>query len=70
MSDRKSWITDCERYHRRDFGHLDAEFTFDDPVMYTKPFGYKVTFDLLPEADLYEYTCLENEKDKPHMGLK
>jgi hypothetical protein len=59
-----------ERYHRRDFGHLDAEYTFDDPVMYTKPFGYKVTFNLLPEADLFEYTCLENEKDKSHMGLK
>jgi len=27
-----------ERYRRRDFGHMDAEMTFDDPQMYTKPF--------------------------------
>ena len=61
-----------ERYRRRDFGHLDAEFTFNDPVMYTKPFSFKVTFDLQPEPadDIYEYTCLENEKDRAHMDLK
>jgi len=28
-----------ERYHRRDFGHLDVDMTFNDPVMYTKPFS-------------------------------
>ncbi len=26
-----------ERFHRRDFGHLDYEMTFDDPKMYTEP---------------------------------
>ena len=56
-----------ERYRRRDFGHLDAEFSFEDALMYTKSFGFKVTFDLLADADLYEYTCLENEKDKAHL---
>ena len=30
-----------ERLHRRDFGHLDYEITFDDPEMYTKPFTVK-----------------------------
>ena len=59
-----------ERYTRRDFGHLDAEFRFEDPEMYTRPFGFKVTFDLQPGDDIYEYTCLENEKDRAHMGLK
>ena len=33
-----------ERFHRRDFGHLDDEMTFDDPRMYTKPFTIKVIF--------------------------
>ena len=32
----------AERYRRRDFGHMDAEMTFDDPQMYTKPFTIKV----------------------------
>ena len=38
-----------ERFHRRDFGHLDIEMTFDDPEMYTKPFTIKVPHDLLPD---------------------
>ncbi len=59
-----------ERYRRRDFGHLDAEITLDDPAMYTRPVTFKVVFELQADADLYEYTCLENEKDKSHMGLK
>ena len=25
-----------ERFHRRDFGHLDVEVTIDDPKVYTK----------------------------------
>jgi hypothetical protein len=59
-----------ERYHRRDFGHLDVDMTFDDPVMYTKPFSIKVTYDLWPDADIYEFICSENEKDKAHSALK
>ena len=58
-----------ERYHRRDFGHLDIEYTFDDPKLYTKPFGFKLTHLLQADTDILEYVCLENERDKPHMGL-
>ena len=57
-----------ERYHRRDFGHMDLEITFDDPQMYTKPFTLKVTEDLLADSDLFESFCNENEKDRPHLG--
>ena len=55
-----------ERYHRRDFGHLDIETTFDDPVMYTKPFTIKVPHDLLADGDIFESFC-ENEKDGAHL---
>jgi hypothetical protein len=55
-----------ERYHRRDFGHLDVEMTFDDPTMYTKPFSIKVTWDLWPDSDIFEFVCNENEKDRAH----
>jgi hypothetical protein len=58
-----------ERYHRRDFGHMDIEVTFDDPKLYTRPFSIKLTHLLQPDTDILEYVCLENEKDKPHMGL-
>jgi hypothetical protein len=59
-----------ERYHRRDFGHLDVEMTFDDPQMYTKPFTIKFTEDLLADSDIFEYFCDENEKDRAHVGQK
>ena len=56
-----------ERFHRRDFGHLDIEFTFDDPKMYTRPFSIKVTHQLQPDSDMLEYFCNEGEKDRSHM---
>jgi hypothetical protein len=58
-----------ERYHRRDFGHMDVEMTFDDPQMYTKPFTIKLTDNLLADSDIFENFC-ENEKDLVHMGQK
>jgi hypothetical protein len=56
-----------ERFRRRDFGHLDTEMTFDDPKMYTKPFTIKVSYDLLPDSDIFEMFCNENEKDRAHL---
>jgi hypothetical protein len=56
-----------ERYHRRDFGHLDIEMTFDDPKMYTKPFSIKITHRLVPDSDILEYFCAENERDSRHV---
>jgi hypothetical protein len=59
-----------ERFHRRDFGHMDVEMTFDDPQLYTKPFTLKIPFDLLADADIFESFCHENEKDRAHLGQK
>lgn len=56
-----------ERFHRRDFGHLDLQVTVDDPKMYTQPFTIRVTELLLPDSDILEYFCNENEKDKSHL---
>lgn len=57
-----------ERYHRPDFGHMDLEFTFNDPKYYTRPFSLKVALNLLPDSDLLEYVCTENEADRAHLG--
>jgi hypothetical protein len=51
-----------ERYRRRDFGHIDFEISFDDPKYYTRPFGFKTTLNLLPDTDVLEYVCTENQK--------
>jgi hypothetical protein len=56
-----------ESYHRHDFGHMDLEVTFDDPMYYTQPFGFKTTLTLIPDSDVLEYVCTENEKDRAHM---
>ncbi len=55
-----------ERYRRRDFGHLSIEMTIDDPNTYAKPFTYTQPSVLLPDTDLLEYYCTENEKDIGH----
>jgi len=51
-----------ERYRRRDFGHMDLEISFEDPKYYTRPFGYKTTLTLLPDTDILDYVCAENQK--------
>jgi hypothetical protein len=50
-----------ERFRRVDFGHMEVEFTFDDPKAYTKPWSAKVKFELLPDTELLEHHC-DNEK--------
>jgi hypothetical protein len=57
-----------ERFHRRDFGHLDVAITIDDPVWYTKPFTVKTTEILLPDNDVLETVCNENERDGAHLS--
>jgi hypothetical protein len=57
-----------ERFHRRDFGHLDIDITVIDPVMLTKPVTVKVTENLLPNSDMVEYFCTEGERDAANMS--
>jgi hypothetical protein len=57
-----------ERFHRRDFGHLDIDITVDDPEMLTKPVTVKVTEVLLPTSDMVEYFCAEGERDAANMS--
>jgi hypothetical protein len=52
-----------ERFRRPDAGHLTIETTIDDPGAYAKPITYTQPLTLLPDSDLLEYYCTENEKD-------
>jgi hypothetical protein len=56
-----------ERFHRRDFGHLDTEMTFDDPQLYVRKFTVKIAYELVPDNDIFEMFCGQNEKDRSHM---
>jgi len=55
-----------ERFRRPDAGHLEIETTIDDPGAYTKPFTYTVKLTMLPDGELIEYFCTDNEKDAQH----
>jgi hypothetical protein len=42
---------------------MDIQVTIDDPKAYSKPWGNTVEVTLLPNTQLMEFICLENEKD-------
>src|SRR5665213_2540661 len=55
-----------ERLRRPDLGHLEIQFTIDDPGAYKKPWTMKRVADLDPGDAVGEYVC-ENNKDPEHM---
>lgn len=57
-----------ERFHRRDFGHMDLGITVEDPKMYTRPITVQIVEDLVPDSDVLESVCNENEKDLSHIA--
>jgi hypothetical protein len=59
-----------ERFRRVDFGHMELQVAFDDPAFYTKSFSVKIRLYLMPDTDLIESFCSENEKDVPHLTAK
>ena len=56
-----------DRYRRRDFGHMDIELTIDDPKAYTKPWKAQLHPELVPDTELIEMVCMENERDLKHL---
>jgi len=55
-----------ERFHRSNFGTLELEVTVDDPKAYTKPFTVKWNQRLMPDDELIEFICQENEISSKH----
>jgi len=49
-----------ERFTRTDFGTLQWDITIADPVAYTKPFTVLTRARLMPNDELMEYICQEN----------
>lgn len=56
-----------ERFRRTDFGHMQLSMTFEDPKAYKQPWTINVAINLVPDTELLEYVCLENEKDRPRL---
>jgi len=55
-----------ERYRRSDFGHMKIEMTFDDPKAYRRPWTIVLNALLVPDTELLEFVCNENEKSLQH----
>lgn len=55
-----------ERFRRPRFGQLEIEITIDDPKAYTRPWTVNERPRLLPDTELLEFVCLENEKFIKH----
>jgi Carboxypeptidase regulatory-like domain len=56
-----------ERFRRPDLGHLEIEFTIEDPDTFLKPWVIKRVADLAPNEEVEELICTENERDRVHM---
>jgi hypothetical protein len=56
-----------ERFRRKDFGHMDLRVTIDDPKAYTRPWTVTQEVHLLPDAELLEFICNENNRDVAHL---
>ncbi len=56
-----------EHFTRTDSNTLKYEATIDDPGAYTRPWTGGWLIRWMPEDELYEYMCQENNKDPKHM---
>ncbi|HJT86763.1 MAG TPA: hypothetical protein VJ732_02880 [Bryobacteraceae bacterium] len=56
-----------ERLQRRDFGHMQLQLTVDDPKTFTRAFSVTLGVNYVPDTEMLEYVCNENEKDSGHL---
>jgi hypothetical protein len=56
-----------ERFQRGDFGHMQLQVTLDDPKTFTKPITIALGVNFVPDTEMLEYVCNENEKDSAHL---
>lgn len=59
-----------EKLTRPDFNTLRYEVTVNDPGAYTRPWTGGWTLSWVPDADLQEYFCDDNNKETEHLSGK
>jgi hypothetical protein len=57
-----------ERIRRTAFGHLEIVQTVDDPGVFKAPFTVNMGAQLVPDTELLEYVCAENERSRRHFS--
>jgi hypothetical protein len=56
-----------ERYTRPTIGRMNIAVTIDDPKAYTRPWDVQLAWRLLPDVELIESICEENNRDPVHI---
>lgn len=56
-----------EEIRRPDFGHLEVRVTVDDPKAYTKPWTVTLRQRIVPDTELIDEICVEDEQSLKHM---
>ena len=59
--------TMTERLRRPNYGTLEVQLTVDDPKVYTRPWTVSMKQEIMPDTELIDEFCLENEKSWQHM---
>jgi hypothetical protein len=59
-----------ERFRRPSYGRMEIEFAVDDPKAYTKPWVVTFKQAIMPDRELLDEICLENEKSYRHLPGK
>ena len=54
-----------ERFRRVSYGRMEIDITVDDPKAYTKPWTVRHIQDIMPDAELIEFICEENQRFRP-----
>jgi hypothetical protein len=56
-----------ERFRRRNFGSMDLEITLADSKAYTEPWHIVLHPRLMPDTEILEFVCIENNKGVEHL---
>jgi hypothetical protein len=51
-----------ERFRRVSYGRMEIDITVEDSKVYTRPWTVRVNQRILPDQDLIEFICLENQR--------
>lgn len=56
-----------ERFRRPNYGTLEIQITIDDPKTFTEPWTIALTQRLMPDTELIEFVCAENNTSVQHL---
>ena len=54
-----------ERFRRVSYGRMEIDLTVDDAKLYTRPWTVRVNQRIMPDQELIEFICLENQRFGP-----